>query len=153
MESLAETRQRGQPSTKELLAGTRLEALQSPELPSHFASFLKSTRTNSPSSYTRNRDLPFQTSPLLLKWSFQHKSPSELTERLDSGWAKSSDIAAVCQSKKAKHLTFRGHFPLCILLPKDPLTKPLAHLLSKKNFARSHWHVHSWPSRWQCLGQ
>ena len=90
----------------------------------------------SPNSYTGNSDLPSQTSPLLLKWPSQQKRPSELIVQCDSGWAESSNIGAVCQSKKAKHLTFKGHLPVCI---------PAPALLPKKKFARSHWHVHSRP--------
>lgn len=46
-----------------------------------------------------------QTLPLLL--SLEHKSPSEITAA-SSGWAESSNIAAVCQSKKGKHLAFNS---------------------------------------------
>lgn len=124
MESLAETRQRGQPSTKQLWAGTRLQGLQSPELLSHFATLLKDI--NFPSSYTGKMDLLSQTSPLLLRWPSQHKSPSELIAWYDSGWAVFK--YCYCKSKQKKTINVWLLRVICLCAPQSQLSYQIKSL-------------------------
>lgn len=134
MESLAETRQRGHPSTKQLWAGTRLfkfSGFQSSHLT--LSHFWRTQGQTSTSSYTWKRDLPSKTYPLLPKWPSPPKSIPELIVWPDSGCA----VLKYCcymSKKKAKSLSFKGHLPVYI---------PTSALLPKKNFLRSHWHIHT----------